>query len=60
MKRLKRWKARRAGGRITIVYQADDGSEAKVVGVDTIESTDDQGVIATDRNGVKYSLGNPA
>jgi hypothetical protein len=59
MQRLKYWKARRAGGRITLVYRQDDGTEAKVVGVDTIEATED-GVIATDRNGTKYSLGNPA
>lgn len=60
MQRLRHWKARRAGGRITIVYRADDGTEAKVVGVDTIEATSDQGTIATDRTGTKYVLGNPS
>jgi hypothetical protein len=58
MERLKYWKARRAGGRITMTGKADDGSERKVVGVDSIEATD-AGIIATDKNGVKYLLGNP-
>lgn len=59
MKRLKHWKARRAGGRITIVYKDDDGNDAKVVGVDTIEATD-AGIIATDRYRTQFILGNPA
>lgn len=61
MQRLKHWKARRAGGRITIVHRERHNSEHsdKVVGVDTIEATVD-GIIATDRNGVKYALGTPA
>lgn len=60
MQRLKHWRARRAGGRITIVYRKDDGSEGKVVGVDSIESVDENGIIAKDRNGALYVLGNPA
>ncbi len=59
MQRLKHWKARRAGGRITIVHSPEVGVYQKVVGVDTIEATAD-GIIATDKNGAKYVLGNPA
>lgn len=35
--KLKNWKARRAGGRITITGFDEAGNPAKVVGVDVIE-----------------------
>lgn len=53
---LKNWRARRAGGRITLTaVDAATDQPIKVVGVDVIESTPD-GVIATDKNGGTYRL----
>lgn len=60
MHTLTLWKARRAGGRITIVgrLRLQDGSpgrEDKIVGVDVIEPRDGQ-IIATDKDGGEHLL----
>lgn len=57
---ISNWKARRAGGRITITGLDKDGAEFKVTGVDTIAAGDSAGAatwpVATDKNGAKYFL----
>lgn len=62
MKRIERWNARRAGGRITINGWEQREGEAvghpvKIVGVDTIEAgKDGSSPVATDKNGERYEL----
>lgn len=52
MDTLYSWKARRAGGRITIEHSC-----GKVVGVDSIEPDPTMGTpIALDKNGKQYKL----
>ncbi len=50
MHKLYGWRARRAGGRITITH-----STGKVPNVDVIEPEDGK-TVATDKNGQKYEL----
>lgn len=57
MERITHWSAKRAGGRITLTGRSG-GKDRKVVGIDTIEATDD-GIVATDKNNTRYILGNP-
>lgn len=52
---LTNWKARRAGGRITINGTDPEGNAAKIVGVDVIEPFKG-GVIATDKSGAIHKL----
>lgn len=59
MERLTNWRAKRAGGRITIYAKTPAGVDRRVAGVDLIEATDADGIIATDKDGAKYLLGNP-
>jgi hypothetical protein len=59
MERLKNWRAKRAGGRITIYAKTEGGVDRRVPSVDVIEATS-EGIIATDKDGTKYALGNPA
>lgn len=64
MKTIRFWKARRAGGRITITGQNEAGEDFKVVGVDSIVGGAYAGPetghvampVATDKNGEKYAL----
>lgn len=49
------WRAKRAGGRITIYGTDDAGADIRVPNVDVIESGD-LTPVATDKNGVRYSL----
>ncbi len=53
--RITAWKARRAGGRITIVGKDEAGDPIKIVGVDTIEAAQPH-PLATDRNGDRFEL----
>lgn len=53
---LTNWKARRAGGRITINGTGEDGKPAKIVGVDVIEPLGGK-IVATDKNGESHTLG---
>lgn len=56
MHTLKDWKARRAGGRITVNGKnADNGLAQKIVGVDVIEPRDGK-IIATDKDGQEHEL----
>lgn len=56
MHTLKNWRAKRAGGRITVYGQdATSGADRKVVGVDVIEPRNGL-VVATDKNGDEYVL----
>lgn len=55
MDKITNWKARRAGGRITINGVDDTGQPFKLVGVDMIESRSGK-VIATDRGGEEFEL----
>lgn len=57
---LKDWKARRAGGRITIngrkaLQDGSAGDPIKLVGVDAIEPRDGK-VIAIDKDGTEHEL----
>jgi hypothetical protein len=56
------WTARRAGGRITVTGKDEQGQDAKIVGVDTIEPHygGRECVQATDRDGVTHELALPA
>lgn len=66
MEIVKNWKAKRAGGRITIYGENVAGQPRRVVGVDLIEAggatveTDSRGErlvpVATDKNGARYAL----
>lgn len=54
---LTNWKARRAGGRITVNGTGPDGKPAKIVGVDVIEPSSGHNFVrATDKNNVEHSL----
>ncbi|WP_422057363.1 hypothetical protein [Sphingomonas sp.] len=56
---LTSWKARRAGGRITINGKDEQGKDAKIVGVDVIEPrifNGVPGIYATDKNGDVHRL----
>lgn len=51
------WKARRAGGRITINGVTQDGNPIKIVGVDEIAAgKNGKPPIATDKDGTTYQL----
>lgn len=49
------WRAKRAGGRITVYGKTEDRSDAKIVGVDKIETRNSR-IIATDKNGDEHQL----
>lgn len=49
------WKAKRAGGRITVYGKTKDGSAAKIVGVDKIEPLGSR-IIATDKHNEEHDL----
>jgi hypothetical protein len=49
------WKAKRAGGRITIYGKDSGGDRAKIVGVDKIEPLGSR-IIATDKHGDEHDL----
>lgn len=55
---LFKWKARRAGGRITVVGKTEDGADAKIVGVDVIMPAPGAEMVchAIDRNGETHKL----
>lgn len=55
MERLFKWRAKRAGGRITIYAKDEKGGERRVPHVDVIEATIN-GVAATDKDGNIYAL----
>lgn len=55
MERLFKWRAKRAGGRITIYAKDDAGNDRRVPHVDAIEATDN-GVTAIDKDGRAYAL----
>ena len=55
MKTIHSWRAKRAGGRITIYGKDQAGADVRVPNVDVIECGD-LTPIATDKNGDKYSL----
>lgn len=51
------WKARRAGGRITINGETAEGKAAKIVGVDVIEPAPGRGMcFAVDKNEERHTL----
>jgi hypothetical protein len=61
MDTLKNWKAKRAGGRITIYGQNESGQPARVVGVDVIDAPNinangHANPVATDKDGRRYAL----
>lgn len=58
MMKIKEWKAKRAGGRITITgVDAVAGGPVKIVGVDQIEAGKrGKPPIATDKDGTEYEL----
>lgn len=54
---LYNWKAKRAGGRITITGENVNDEKIKIVGVDKIEAgAFGSSPTATDKNGKKYQL----
>lgn len=56
---IKSWKAKRAGGRITIYGRTEAGADTKVVGVDSITTdgpVDCPYVVAIDKSGARYRL----
>lgn len=53
--RIFSWKARRAGGRITITGTDSAGAGAKIVGVDVIAPRRDR-VFAIDKDGEEHEL----
>lgn len=55
MHTLKNWRARRAGGRITVVGTEADERPGKIVGVDVIEPRGGR-IIATDKHGTEHEL----
>lgn len=55
MHTLRNWRAKRAGGRITVYGLNDRDEPQKVVGVDVIEAVGDK-VMAKDKNGNSYRL----
>lgn len=57
MHTLKEWKAKRAGGRITVYGKnVDTGADEKIVGVDVIQPGALMCAVATDKNGVDHRL----
>lgn len=58
MMKIKEWKAKRAGGRITIIgVNADEGGPVKIVGVDEIVAGKrGKPPVATDKDGTTYEL----
>lgn len=58
---LTNWKARRAGGRITVNGTGPDGKPAKIVGVDVIEPSapSHNFIRAIDKDGTQHSLAIP-
>lgn len=52
---LTNWKARRAGGRITVTGTDADGKDAKIVGVDVIQPRDGK-IVAIDKNSEEHTL----
>lgn len=52
---LTNWKARRAGGRITVTGTDENGKAAKIVGVDVIEPAVGF-ALATDKHGATHRL----
>jgi hypothetical protein len=56
-KTLKNWRAKRAGGRITVYgTDATTGAETKIVAVDEIRPSKVQGCIAVDKDGTVHQL----
>lgn len=55
---LRNWRARRAGGRITVYGETPLGEQRKVVGVDVITPHPTMGnaCLATDKNGTQHTL----
>jgi len=53
--RLTGWKARRAGGRITVTGKDEEGESAKIVGVDYIEPRGRM-IVAVDKDGEEHIL----
>lgn len=66
MEKIKHWKARRSGGRITITGIDETGHAIKVAAIDTItvekvaitvdKMVDRPVVVATDKNGERFEL----
>jgi hypothetical protein len=56
---LTNWKARRAGGRITVTGTGRDGQPTKIVGVDLIEPSPGGGCLAHGKDGIVHDLLNP-
>lgn len=53
--KLKSWKAKRAGGRITVTgVDTTSGQPVKIVGIDTIEAG--KPVVAVDKDGNRHEL----
>jgi hypothetical protein len=56
-KTLKEWRAKRAGGRITVYGKdATTGAETKIVSVDSIQPSKVTGCIAVDKDGTVHQL----
>lgn len=53
--RITKWRAKRAGGRITIYGKTEGGDDRRIPHVDVIEAVDN-GVKATDKDGNVYHL----
>jgi hypothetical protein len=59
MHTLINWRARRAGGRITVYGEDDSGASAKIVGVDVIEPRAIEGrvsVVAITKDNIMHKL----
>lgn len=59
MHTLRNWRARRAGGRITVYGEDDSGASSKVVGVDVIEPRNTAGrvgVFAITKDNILHEL----
>lgn len=58
--KLSNWKARRAGGRITVYGKDEKGADAKIVGVDVIEPRKAgfmrTTIVAVDLHGTEHEL----
>lgn len=55
MQRVFKWRAKRAGGRITIYGENERGEPVRIAGVDIIQATDN-GTTATDKNLDTFAL----
>ena len=53
--KIRNWKARRAGGRITINGFGEGGNPVKIVGVDVIEPRGSS-IVAVDKDRVEHIL----